>query len=176
MNEPIESTYFNWLCAKVMQIENPTPSLTYWNLLRELHNTEFVWLLSGDDNRAEDGLDLRPEFLTASFLKRDSFWENVGCSVLEMLIALARRAEFETDIPAKDWFWTFIDNLGLLDFNDASDENPEIIKEILFRFIWRTYEYNGVGGLFPLRNPEHDQRKVEIWYQFAEYLTDQERD
>ena len=94
MDEPIESTYFNWLCAKVMQIENPTPSLTYWNLLRELHNTEFVWLISGDDNRAADGLDLRLEFTREASLPPDPNWPYIGCSILEMFIALSSRAQF----------------------------------------------------------------------------------
>lgn len=173
MNEPVESLYFNWLCAKVMQIENPTPSLTYWKLLRELHNTEFVWLVPNDDNRLQDGLDLRPEFLRAAFLKRDTEWENLGCSVLEMMIAFARRLEFQTDTSVQDWFWIFMENLGLSEFNDASDVDLSEIHDILFRFIWRTYDFSGNGGLFPIYNPKRDQRKVEIWYQFCDYLIDQ---
>ena len=63
MNEPFEEAYFKWLCAKVDHTNVPTPSLTHWNLLRILHRNEFVWLLTGDDNRAEDGVDLRHAFL-----------------------------------------------------------------------------------------------------------------
>lgn len=172
MTEPIDNVYFNWLCAKVNRVENPTPSLTYWNLLRQLYITEFAWLVSGDDNRAEDGLELRVEFLMESRLPENELWESMGCSVLEMLIAFARKAEFNAGRSTEFWFWRFLENLGLADANDASYIPPEEIDEILYNFIWRTYEYDGTGGLFPMANPPKDQREVEVWYQFCEYLVD----
>lgn len=175
MNEPLENLYFNWLCAKVVRVEVSTPSLSYDMLLRVLHNTEFVWLLSGDDNRAEDGVELRSEFILESGFLETPEWQNIGCSMLEMLIAFARRVEFDTDISAYEWFWHFIENLGLDRYNDAYGASPEEISDILYRVIWRQYSFNGRGGLFPIRKPSHDQTKVEIWYQFCEYLVDQER-
>lgn len=175
MNEPIENVYFNWLCAKVVRLENPTPSLTFWKLLRILHQTEFIWLVSGDDNRVEDGLELRNEFLLESNFEKDTYWFYSPCSVFEMLFAFSRRCEFATDQPRQLWFWLFLDNLGLKECNDASDPDEEYISQVLYNFVWRTYAFNGDGGLFPLRNPKHDQRDVEIWYQFSEYLIDQEQ-
>lgn len=174
ITEPFENLYFNWLCAKVIYNMNPTPSLTYWTLLRTLQNTEFVWILAGDDNRAEDGLELRVEFIFEAETPDDPEWRRFPpCSVLEMLIAFSRRAEFMTGQKAKDWFWEFIDNLGLIECTDGSGVTPDEIGEILDRFIWRTYESNGYGGLFPLdsRNGD-DEREVEIWYQFCHYLDD----
>lgn len=174
MNEPIENLYFNWLCAKVVQVEHSTPSLTYDTLLRTLHNTEFVWLLSGDDNRAEDGVELRLEFILEADVVDDPAWRNIGCSLLEMLIAFSRRASFMTDIKSRDWFWHFMENLGLDQYNDASNASPEEIGEVLYQVVWRQYNYDGRGGIFPLTGTVHDQTKVEIWYQFCEYLVDQE--
>lgn len=174
-DEPIEEIYFNWLYSKVASVAVPTPSLTYFTLFRDLHSTEFVWLVSGDDNRAEDGLDLRKEFLRSARLDQDPAWLSIGCSVLEMLIAFARRAAFSTDEEPKRWFWIFLENLGLATFNDASTRISQKVSEILDVFIWRTYRFDGVGGLFPIRYPERDQTKVEIWYQFCDYLIDQER-
>jgi hypothetical protein len=171
MNEPIEALYFNWLCAKVMHLDNPTPSLTYWKLLRVLYTTEFVWIISGDSNRFDDGLDLRLEFFrSALFQEPDGSLDPMGCSLLELLYGFSRRATFETDIPEDEWFWQFISNLGLSEFNDASNFDIFIIEDCLCRFIWRTYDYNGGGGLFPLSHPKHDQRQIEIWYQFCEYV------
>jgi hypothetical protein len=176
INEPFENLYFNWLCAKVVFNMNPTPSLTYWTLLRTLHSTEFVWLLSGDDNRAEDGLELRVEFIFEAEAPDDPNWRRFPpCSVLEMLIAFSRRAAFATDEKAKDWFWEFIDNLGLKECNDGSNVTPEEIGEILDNFIWRTYDSRGRGGLFPIDNRNGDEREVEIWYQFCHYLDDKGR-
>ena len=175
MDEPIEEVYFNWLYSKVASIEIPTPSLTFYTLLRELHSTEFVWLLSGDDNRCQDGLDLRREFEREARIDTDPPWMEIGCSVLEMLIAFARRAEFQTDLRARDWFWIFLENLGLHELNDAQHGVSQRANLVLDRLIWRTYRRNGHGGLFPLHDTEHDQRKIEIWYQFCEWLVEQEQ-
>lgn len=168
--EPIEESYFNWLYSKVAYVAVPTPSTSYWILLRNLHMTEFVWLLSGDDNRAEDGKDLRKEFLREANVDQDPPWLTIPCSVLEMLIALTRRAAFETDNTDREWFWIFLENLGLSELNDASNKNQLYEQDVIERLIWRTYRSDGLGGLFPLQNPEHDQRKVELWYQFCAFL------
>jgi hypothetical protein len=175
MNEPIEDVYFNWLYSKVGFVEVPTPSSSHWKLLRELHSIEFVWLISGDDNRAEDGLDIRREFLIQSFANPDPSWSNLGCSVLEMLIAFSRRAEFETDLSARYWFWVFIANLDLDDLNDAKPGIIRKTQEAIDRFVWRTYNPDGSGGMFPLEHTDNDQTKVEIWYQFCEWLAYQEQ-
>jgi hypothetical protein len=180
MDEPLENAYFKWLCAKVIQNQQPsTPSLTYWKLLKLLHGTEFVWLLVGDDNRAMDGLELRDDFIFECHKSVDlTEWRReLGCSILEMLIAFSRRAEFDTEIPAQDWFWEFIDNLGLKECNDGSDFKEDDIEIILDRFVWRTYNVKGEGGILPISNPHKhgDQRKIEIWHQFYNYLLDQDR-
>jgi hypothetical protein len=174
MDEPIEETYFNWLYNKVAHVDVPTPSLTYYTLLRDLHSTEFVWLIPGDDNRAQDGMDIRREFLTQAFLQQDPPWMSIGCSVLEMLIAFSRTAEFETDVEARIWFWIFMANLRLDSLNDAKRDISRRVANVMDRFIWRTYNPDGNGGLFPLKYPEHDQRTVEIWYQFCAYLSENE--
>lgn len=180
MNEPLERLYFNWLCAKVGMIRSPggrlTPSQTYFKLLRLLHNTEFIWQLMGDDNRAEDGMDLRYEFLLAADIPDDEHWRTEsGCSLLEMFIGFSRRAQFQTGDTVQDWFWEFMENLGLKEYNDGSDMSEEEVVDILDTFVWRTYNANGYGGIFPLDNPLSDQRKVEIWYQFCDYLVDKDR-
>lgn len=176
MNEPLENAYFKWLCAKVIQPQQPsTPSLTYWKLLHILHSTEFVWILRGDDNRAEDGIELRGEFIFESKLKAPPDWRAIGCSILEMLIAFSRRAEFTTGISAREWFWEFLDNLHLSFLNDGAEFNEEDVEDILDGFVWRTYNTDGEGGILPLNNPHKDQRRVEIWYQFSEYLVDRNK-
>lgn len=175
MTEPLENLYFNWLSAKVNRLENPTPSLRYTKLLRALHNTQFVFLVTGDDNRVEDGVGLRWEFYLEDGQLAPPDWDVIPCSVLEMLIAFSRRASFATDTPAFDWFWEFIENLGLKEFNDSGIFPQRIVDNILDVFVWRKYDFRGRGGLFPLDNARHDQTETEIWYQFCDYLTDQNR-
>lgn len=175
MSEPLENLYFNWLCGRVIRLENPTPSLRFDKLLRFLHNTEFVWLLPGDDDRAEDGVELRQDFTTEAGLEGQEDWLHVPCSVLEMLIAFSKRCEFATDVSYREWFWEFIENLELREFNDASDFDEVRIAEILYTFVWRQYDYYGRGGIMPMESSRQDQTKVEMWYQFCDYLIDQNR-
>jgi hypothetical protein len=175
MDEPVENLYFNWLCAKVLNLKPLQNSDTYWELLRKLHRTEFVWTISGDDNRSEDGKELRTEFILQADIPDDPEWRiTIGCSVLEMLIAFARRAEFQDQTPTPTWFWEFLTNLGLDEQTDHNF-NSEYVEMVLDDFIWRTYNPDGTGGLFPIKNPSGDQRQIEIWYQFGEYLLDQGR-
>ena len=168
--EPIESAYFNWLCAKVTRPSARTPSQTYWKLLRELQNTEFVWVVEMDENRAEDGKDLRHEFvIEANVQDPDPVWLELGCSVLEMMIAVSRRASFIDGRSPRDWFNVILRNLGLSEYNDSNFHLPTV-QDIVTRLVWRTYDTDGTGGMFPIDDPQHDQRKVEIWYQFCEYI------
>lgn len=172
MDPIFETVYFDWLCAKVDLVGRP--GCSYYNLLRAIFRTEFVWLVGGDDNRAEDGTDLRMEFLKQNDEGFHSMsWFDDGCSVLEMFIALSRRAEFDTDIPSPEWFWRFINNLEL---GDQTDQNFDVgyVNDVLYRFVWRLYEYNGEGGLFPIRYPKQDQRTTELWYQFSAYISETE--
>lgn len=175
MNEPIEEVYFNWLYSKVAHVDVPTPSLTFYTLLSALHSVEFVYLIQGDENRAADGLDVRKEFQKQAHIHPDLPEMRVGCSVLEMMIALSRRAEFETDVSSREWFWIFVHNLfGDGDLSDAAEDVTPFVCDILDQFLWRTYRPDGRGGMFPLSRTNSDQRRVEIWYQFNEYLVDNE--
>lgn len=171
MSEPIEYLdylYFDWLCSKVGH------RATEYNLLLDkLRGYEFVWVIPGDDNRAEDCYDLRLAFFRDNWLKVNrELLEDTRRSVLEVLVAFAERASFETNMPPDEWFWIMMTNLNLIHFPDAlySDIAEEEIDAVLHTFIWRLYDANGHGGLFPLDHSLHDQRKVEIWYQFSEYL------
>lgn len=169
MNEPIEESYFNWLCAKVVSLETFP---TYLDLMRILYSTEFVWIISGDRNRASDGEELRIEFSNETRIPRDDLWFEEPCSILEMLIAFSRRASFQTDIPSREWFWEFITNLNLEDYKRVNESDMTNINDILYNFIWRLYSHDGRGGILPIRKPMKDQTKVEIWYQFCEYVED----
>ncbi len=100
MSGPIHEEYFNWLCAKTI-----SPYISnYVDLLGILYKTEFVWVVSRDKNRIEDGLELRDYFLNESGWYKDSSWFDEPCSVLEVLIAFASRASFQIDVPVKDCF------------------------------------------------------------------------
>ena len=143
--------------------------------MRQLYVKEFVWLIPNDDNRAEDGKELRYEFINEQGIDEvDQAWLDLGCSVLEMMIALARRAAFESDDEVVEWFWRFIFNLGLNNQTDIAYKSAteREVDNVLDTVIFRTYDADGLGGLFPLTHPRQDQRKVELWYQLAAYLSE----
>lgn len=172
MKEPLDELFFKWLYSQVGNVRLRNPTRTYWKLFRQLYSKEFVWLIPNDDNRLEDGRELRQVFAREQRIDiHDPLWLSMGCSMLEMLIGLSIRLNFEEDRWAIDeWFWHLLRNLNITYCNDASDYIPQIVEELLDDLNWRTYDPDGQGGLFPLQYPEHDQREVEIWYQLNTYL------
>lgn len=177
--EPLEEFYFKWLYEKYIGFNEEEPE-THWHLCSHLQHTRYRWSVPNDDNRAEDGKFLRETFwhdtmangehIPVDFFKQD-------CSVLEFLIALSERAEFESMKPQMWWFWEFIGNLRLLTYNDnylnLIRRNSAAIKGIDRRIgilLDRTYDFDGTGGLFPLEAPPVDQRTAEVWYQMSTYI------
>lgn len=167
MHDPVEELYFNWLCAKVLEDQERSD---WWELLSLLHQYEFVPTVQGDYNRASDGLEVRQEFIRVTHYGQGPGWDHIGCSTLEMLIALANKASWQTSEPLRVWFWRFIENLKLDDYRRVEPDHIPDIEEKLYALVWRQYDDKGHGGLFPLRMTEYDQRMVEIWYQLAEYV------
>jgi hypothetical protein len=171
MMAPEDELYFVWLYQQVADVRVDNPSRTYWRLLKLLYTYEFVWIVPNDDNRIEDGKELRYDFVREEQLEGvDPSWMQLGCSFLEMLIALSRRLSFEAEGEPRDWFWHLMENLGLHEYNDRVALPFQDIHEVLDQVTWRTYTYNGVGGLFPLDGPCQDQRSIELWYQLSAYV------
>lgn len=174
----LDDQYFKWLYKNVCSIRERSASKRYWALLTHLFLKEFVWVIPNDDNRVEDGRNLRSEFLRTR--RKDSVdleaeFMRLGCSMLEMLLGISRRLSFDTEIEARDWFWELIENLDLIHYNDNAPIPTEEIDAILDRVIWRIYKPNGFGGLFPLAKAAEDQRAIELWYQQSAYLLEKQR-
>lgn len=167
MMEPIEFEYYDWLCG---QINVPHNRNSYNDLFATMHDTEFVWIVDKDDNRVGDAEQLRGEFLNGRAYKFDR-----GVSVLEVLIALSRRVEFNSmsnNTPGW-WAWKLIKNLRLNKSSDPLEgRRAERVNHILESLIWRQYETDGSGGFFPLVDAQEDQTKMEIWDQMMLYLVE----
>lgn len=171
MNEPLDELYLGWLYSQINSVKITNPARTYWSLFRQLFKKPFIWLIPNDDNRVEDGRDLRLEFAKQEDVLLDQDWFDMPCSVLEMLIALARRLCFEDGNDVRGWFWELLENMDLVFTDDEYTEDVQQgIDQALDRLIWRLYLPDGRGGIFPLDRPTRDQREVEIWYQLNEYL------
>lgn len=173
MSAQLDELYLTWLYGQIGSIKTRNRSRSYWSLSRQLYKKEFIWLVPNDDNRVEDGRDLRYEFFEAcEIVDPDPTWMAMGCSMLEMLIAISRRLSFEADGEPRIWFWHLIEILDLHQYNDRvyNDKIRDTVDDVLDTVIWRTYLPNGRGGLFPLNHPKRDQREVELWYQLSAYL------
>lgn len=175
MTNRLEEDYFRWLYSQIGAVSDVNPNHSFWILTEMLYETPFDIFVSNDVNRALDGTYLRTEF---GVDEGDSRLPE-ECTLLEMLIALSHRVEEEAygtnlSFSTENWFWRLLDNAGLRKYNDAvlSDNGPHqaIARDIIRRIRERDYEPSGLGGLFPLRNWNEDQRDVEIWYQMAAYI------
>jgi hypothetical protein len=163
MNDEANRQYFEWL---INHTEHPDE---YRNLWAVIHKYEFVWIVGNDDNRIADAQDLRLEYLESTGAFEEGLIPYV--SVLEVLIALSRRCEFQTDQPAREWMTIFVNNLGLAKYKGFLGLRKQgRVEAIMDDFIWRRYTHHGEGGLFPLQYPKEDQTKVELWYQMHSYL------
>jgi len=171
-----DDLYFEWLYGQVGSVTNRNPSRSYWTLTRQLYTTEFTWFVPNDGNRVADGMALRIEFMEQYGVDVEETWMELGCSFLEMLIALSRRAAFQDGKPPYEWFWIMVDHLGLRKYSDdrLNRQNDPRIAKVLRRVNERKYEANGRGGLFPLKRPHMDQTEVEIWGQLSAYIVETE--
>ena len=174
----IKNAYFEWLYEWVAG-DRYHRDISYRKLLMHLHNTEFISIIRNDQNRAEDGENLRYRFAKNKIVDEpaDYILECLAgpCSVLEMMVALANRCEEDyMDDPqygnrTSQWFWGMITNLNLGSMIDTWYDKARV-EEILYKFLHRKYDPDGRGGLFRVRNSSIDMRKVEIWYQMCYFL------
>lgn len=173
----LDDGYFSWLYSKAFSILADDPSKCYWELLRHLHSTEFIYLFGNDENRAEDGRNLRRDYireLRIPICDDDREWLDVGCSMLELLMGISNRLEFATGRVAREWFWELLGNIDLQDYADNRELDHNAIDEILQNIIFHNYNPDGSGGLFPLKHANADQTELELWRQMNSYILERE--
>lgn len=173
--------YFEWMYQLVKKDINKRANKNvkiYRKLLRHLHDIEFTYTLSMDENRAVDGTNLRYRFgydcgYDDSIIER--YLIDKPCSVLEMIVALAIHCEEHImDDPEignrlSVWFWNMINSLGLGRMDDHNFD-AQYADFVVDRFLKREYKSNGEGGLFTVPRAKKDLTRVEIWYQMCWFL------
>ena len=185
----IRTCYFNHLCDLVGLNGYPgnttlnyeeSGSMTYFLLANHLHSKEFIPIFPNDDNRLKEGLQLRKNFaLYSSAFEDYSCLEKLPCSFLELFVALA--IAIDTDVMCSpdddydrsaDWFWVMMNNMQFDEFVDTHwDVNAaNHVNHILDNINKRSMNFDGSGGIFPLKNPPSDQRTTEIWYQMQAFF------
>ncbi len=185
----VERGYFMYLCDiaglngwdnnNVLDFEK-TAHICNFLLALHLHSKEFIPIFPNDDNRANRGKMLRNNYALYSSAWDDySCLDNKPCSFLELFVGLA--LDIDQDIMcspyddldrSQDWFWVMMHNMGFDQYTDANwDANALAhVDEILDNINRRTFNEDGSGGIFPLKNPQQDQRTTEIWYQMQAFF------
>lgn len=172
--DEIANRYFEWIYELVCR-NRYAKQISFRKLLMYLHSTEFTYFVPNDDNRAEDGIDLRDRFILSNGYEDGCNYLDGPCSILEMMVALAIRCEESImDDPGfgdrtNQWFWGMIVSLGLGSMTDDRFDKG-YVADAVERFLNREYAPNGKGGLFTIRNCTRDLRTIEIWYQMCWYL------
>jgi hypothetical protein len=194
------SDYLAWLCNIAGR---PSSGVSYQMLLEYLYTQPFVVLPSMPEDffRESNGQSLRRAFgkeLTdlhqTNDYRNDRQWLNAPCSMLEMMIALARNIAILTDHSSDEqrvvsfWFWKLAFNLGFEPYSDELNPHGEIdtqkINQIIHTLVYREYDNYGRGSLFPLDNSiggtdrvdfqfgPGGYQKLEIWDQMKNYLSE----
>lgn len=172
----IEDRYIDWLRQQAMGQDR-----SYDLLLDFLYSKPYVYTLRMDENRAEDGIELRYIFGSENDIEYEDILSGLDsgrdCSMLEMMVALARRCENQIMVDMEEgaqperWFRVMLTNLGLISqTNENFDEGKA--DYITDRFLAHQYSYHGDGSLFSVCNPRHDMRYTDLWYQAMWYLTE----
>lgn len=188
--------YLGWLIDFVEspELDRGHHSYLYTQLLR----TEFTWVddktndLYMDENRADDGLYLRQDYCDSFNVDRSELEQDLDvhnkCSILEMMVAFAKRIDDEVmwDNEYGDrtpiWFGYMIYALRLDTYKDGSKYSWLGVKRKLNKFLRRDYGLDGYGGLFYIEVDdwrdvdEHfdyishfrpDMNRTELWQQMG---------
>lgn len=179
----LNERYFRWMYDQICDDYNLDSPYSYTVVCEAMHQIVFRATVPHDDNRVADGLGLRNQFMcTERYLPSPRELNDLmgpEASVFEVLVAFAKRINYNVVLSERTWFNIFVTNLGLADYNDGRfrTQNGWRIRRILDRFNNRAYREDGRGGLFPLKPHnmavDGDQRDVELWYQWSAYATQQ---
>lgn len=153
--ECIIETYARWLLNKIDAKEI--------HLFKSLIKYPFYAILKEDESRIGDARRLRDAF---NDLSGNGIYETDDrITILELLVSFAIRIDNDfLDIGPGIIFFEMVSYLEL------SCPQTMMLKERLERFVYRTYDQNGMGGIFPLKNPEKNQREVPLWNQAMAFI------
>ena len=174
-----KKAYLEWLMDQ-MQIDRDGPE-GYEKLCGVLMDIPFSWSIAMDSNRADEGRQLRGEWMGDSGdtlkLRGVPDWT---CTMMELLCVMARKLQYETllsdyEAGIRKWFMELLSNIGLDEYiNEAFDEDYDQFdaetRATVDAVIFRQYGWDGEGGLFPLMYPQRDQRRIELTDQMNDYL------
>jgi hypothetical protein len=172
----LPDAYFNWLYDQLFKHRDVISRLSYTTMCHCMHQIEFRCIVPFDDNRIAYASTFRNQYLEDSGLSGLELTNLMlpNATMLEVLYGLARQADDMIPIMVPTWFEIFFTNLGLVKYNDeyCLKHNTYPMVRRLVRFNNRDYRSDGLGGIFPLRKSDGDQREVELWRQMGAWMTE----
>lgn len=171
-----------YLCWLMNQAQLVAEGMDGYLLLCEiLHRTSFLSYISMDENRGEEGMELREEWADTDGGDADELTDVTpySATMLEILVILGRRMAFEMadsqwEADTGKWVMELLENAGLDIFTNLrleDDPNGEaLVQRKLYDIIHRRYDRNGRGSFFPLHQAEYNQRDSELLIQMNNYL------
>ena len=175
-NQKLSLEYLDWLKSHVIQEDIYTQK--YDKFFELLHDINFTYCIPMDQNREEDGFDLRYQFIKEhNYKEENAIALEKPCSMLEMMVALSIRMESTFAYDPHEygdrtgmWFWNMVENLGLTGKITDEDFDATFIEKKISKCLERQYQSNGRGGLFIVPNIKEDLRDAEIWKQASWYM------
>lgn len=155
-------------------VASPIQDGNYFLLCSLLNTMEFYNSMD-ESNRMEDGIDLREQYFD-EHPESDIFNSmDCGATVLEVMAALAERAEmiaFDPNDDANRWFWVMCSNLDILisDNDWNKQDSLRIIKTNVKNWLEHRYKVNGEGSAFPLSSYKGNQRQLSLWDSMEFYI------
>lgn len=174
-NEKARQLYLDWLCDTVLGSDKNRRGLLLY-----LMEEPFIALVKYDSGKQKDALYLREQFYKYAGKDASDGLEELEPSVLEVLAVLSVNASELLDglVPKKNndselYFWTFVDNLGLLSawtldgrFDSSQRKRAE---KIVRKWLRREYGNDGKGSIFPgdyvSIRPKVELPKCDVWHQ-----------
>jgi hypothetical protein len=173
-------TYFAWLAHDAFSDESERDE--YSGVLRVLHDIPFYWTIWSDENRAGDAMSFRQsDFLSfqhgLDHLDQEwlSNWASASPSVLEVLLAIARRWTFYFEGEVPYYFGHLFLNLRLDRFPGRilPTQMHENIRLMMDNWMSRQFCEDGRGSPFPIKDliarGVFDMRQLDIWSQMNAY-------
>ena len=157
------SDYYLWL-------ESLVNDGNHSSLIRYLYSQPYRWQFLLDENRTAGGLNLRRVYAYENGVDLQEVGQGF-CSILEMLIALAKRMTELLDHDISKWFWVLMKNLGL-DKIDDNHYDESRARDILNKWLDREYDSAGNGSLFPVSRYLGDCRKLDVWGQMNVWIAE----
>jgi len=191
----VKDSYFNYLMSLISSDE-VNAAQEYYNLCLLFFETPFTVLNPMDENRVQKAEEMRDIWLDNIKVKDERLKLEYAndlavspTSFLEVLVAMCVNAEdqiLSAPNTASTLFWDLVDNLveyGTFGtaYHKASDIltdekwcafTESTMKASIKKVLTRTYHEDGKGGLFPMKKPHKNQRKLDMWACCTSYISE----